>query len=232
MNWQQAARRRSLQLERFARLGLQCNPFRVLEPDELVASFVPYDGESALELPRLLELDTALVEFSAGQGVGKTTLLRVLEHHWKRQGRSVEYHYLDAGRLDKLPDPVSEIVILDEAQRMSRLERTRILDWLDATGGHVVTGTHRFWRTRRVRLRRHRLPQLGLHRIGAFFRRRIAMAGAGGRFALADDAARLLLRRGVTLRRIERWLYEVFQRWPSEPERHYVLEQRELGIPR
>ncbi len=229
MNWQQVAQRRSLQLERFARLGLRGNPFRVLEPEELVASFVPYDGESGLELSRLLELNTALVEFSAGQGVGKTTLLRFLEHHWKGDRRSVEYHYLDAQRIEPLPEPVSEIVIIDEAQRMSRLERTRMLDWLNATGGHVVTGTHRFWRTRRVPLRRHRLPRLDLHRVGAFFRRRIAMAGAAGRFELADDAARLLLRRGVTLRRIERWLYEVFQRWPSKPAQHYVLQKQELG---
>ncbi len=225
---EQLAEQRHERLERFANLGLTGNPFRVLEPHEFGAAFVPYGERSELSVKQLLNLTTPLTEFFAAEGVGKTTLLRVLQQHWEEAGRQVEYVYLPAGRREKLGETSAKILIIDEAQRLTWKERKRLVSWLADGRSRLVTGTHRFWRSSRLRATRYQLPPLSLARVHGFFVRRLTLAGDDGSFSLSDAAAHELLVEGQTLRRIERWLYEVFERWPTGPADGYVLETREL----
>ncbi len=206
--------------DRWTTLGLRWNPFRVLEPEELMEVFVDSRWIWGYPLEQIAQLDRPLTEFYAPEGVGKTTLLRVLEQEWKTQGRHVAYVYLPREghaplRWDAFAEQGVDLVIIDEAQRLRPTERFAATRWVRQADRHLVTGTHRHWRTSGLPVARYRARRPSASFVVDFFQKRLTYAGDSGRFQLALSAAEWLVRRGLTGRVIEQALYELLQDWPA-----------------
>lgn len=195
----------------WSQLGLRWNPFRVLPPDELTEhALVPVEKQLGITVDRLLSLEEPLVELSAPEGIGKTTVLRVAESALRDLGTAVTYHYLTPDRSDRFPSLDCEVLLLDEIQRLHRSERRRLAGWLRRGDGRAICATHRWWRPRGVPMQALRVALPGAGAMREFFRMRVGYAGAGD-VELTDDAAQWLATEVGTLRKAEWLLYEVFQ---------------------
>ena len=216
------------QLQRFESHGLNSNPFRSLTRDELAESYTMLPSRTEIDLRAIAQTTSSLVEISAPEGWGKTTMLLALLDLFKQDGLSARYHYLPRGRGDLFPDFQSlDVFLIDEAQRLVRRERRAVRRWMREGQGRMITGTHRYWRTAGVGVLRYSIPALRREDVQGFFRRRLQLAGGKHAIGLSDEAAIWLGKSGKNLRTIERWLYEVFQHWPDDPN---SKETRELDL--
>ncbi len=108
-------------------LGFRRNPFGALEADEWIAVAILPDTISKLFSTHFTHL-----QLLGSMGAGKTTSLRKLADQFANAGgpanQRVAYEYLAQGeRVMKTDTAVLDILLLDEAQRLNRRSRRRLL---------------------------------------------------------------------------------------------------------
>ncbi len=198
----------------FHALGFRGNPFRALTDEEWAeTAILPAVVTEALPKGEHLQI-------MGSAGSGKTTTLLALQRHFQERGLRTAYEYLPDGATTCRTDPRSlEVFLLDEAQRLSRGARTRLISAVRASGTRLVLGTHRdlsacfaaempVTTVLLVVPSPARLRQI-LHRRMAFF-----ALHPGAAPPISDDALETLLRAcGGNLRAMEHGLYEAFQAW-------------------
>jgi hypothetical protein len=198
----------------FHALGLRCNPFRALTDEEW--------GDLARLPEALLALAPAThVQILGEHGHGKTSLLMGLAAQGRRAGQKLRYEYLAEGQ-SRFETPLAglDVFLLDEAQRLSRRERGRLLAEISAPGParRMVISSH----TDLAPLfAQHRLPLATLHPAAASVEHLRAIVAdrlayfalpGGPSLALAPDALDYLHQRfGGNLRAVEQLLYEACQ---------------------
>jgi hypothetical protein len=201
----------------FHALGFRCNPFRVLS-DEEWAEVAVLPGPIAA----LFDGGFTHLQVIGEAGRGKSTALVALAERFRQQGQRVHHEYLPEGtRRFRTPTDGIDLFCLDEAQRLLRGERRRLLG-LAERGTRLVLSSHEdlapLFARRRLPLTTVRLDDEPDVHFRAVLERRLdyfALAGAE-RVTFAPDALAALRRRfGTDLRAAERWLYELFQRLDS-----------------
>lgn len=105
----------------FSQLGLQCNPFRVLEADEWAAIAVIHPA-----IRNAIQKSKTHIQIMGQQGRGKSTTLRGLQR--LLQDRNLSYEYLARWQRRYYNDLAGlDVFLLDEAQRLLWTERWRLL---------------------------------------------------------------------------------------------------------
>jgi len=104
-------------------LGFRRNPFGALADDEWIAVAILPDT-----ITKLLFTNFTHLQLLGSMGAGKTTSLRKLTDHYAQSNRRVAYEYLAQGeRVMKTDTAVLDILLLDEAQRLNRRSRRKLL---------------------------------------------------------------------------------------------------------
>ncbi|MBI3948449.1 MAG: hypothetical protein HY321_21225 [Armatimonadetes bacterium] len=200
----------------FRALGFHCNPFRALTREEWMAlALLPEPIRAAGEQ------GGAHVQVIGDKGRGKTSALLALTASLRRRGLRASYEYLAEGeRRFRTEARDLDVFLLDEAWRLSRRERHRLVS-LARRGVRLVLSSHPDlapWLARRG------VPALTVNLNGpdeAHFEAVLAARLAHfaldgeGRVGLSPGAVRWLREVfGTDLRAAEELLYEVFQRLP------------------
>jgi hypothetical protein len=203
----------------FHDLGLQANPFRTLTQEEWVAVTV---------LPRpirqILTVEIGHLQFRGQKGCGKTTTLYTIEARMRQAGQRVAYERVAEG-VDCFSTPLDGLAffLLDEAQRLSRSERRRLM----AAAGHVRLGlgnhadfTGDFGK-RGLSLVTVDLEAIVFEELATILARRLAYFSMTERprYSFAASAVDYLTNRySPYLRAAELFLYEYFQQLPPAGE--------------
>ena len=125
----------------FHSLGFRCNPFRALTHEEWseVALIPPQIGE-------IFSRDFTHLQVIGEQGVGKTSTLLALKRHFSNRGQRVQYRYLPPGEKRFQGDfYTTDILLLDEMQRLSKNQRTRLIKGIASQNGEgvqLICSTH------------------------------------------------------------------------------------------
>ena len=203
----------------FHALGLQGNPFRVLSDEEWTAiAVVP---------PRILESlkrDAAHWQLLGEAGRGKSVTLLGLTAHLKQNGRRAAYEYLPAGaRRFKTNLRALDIFLLDEAQRLGRRKRRRLLESATSSKLRLILSSHEdltpLFARRALPLRSIYLDGPDAAGLQNILNRRLAcfaLPGAARITFSAEAVAYLTDAFGSNLRAMEQFLYEVFQKLAKE----------------
>ncbi len=208
-------------------MDLSGNPFSVVSREELADMYVPlpaveHTADTILRLPH------QIVEIQAPAGYGKSTLLSALRRRLTDAEVTHRYHYLPIDQPNRLPElGAVNVLLLDEAQRLSRWNRRRVRRWL---GGdtRMITGTHRPLRLRGIKATVIDLPELTVGHLHAVFQQRIKRRGGDPqRIRLEPAAARWLVQHLASLREIEGLLYEWFQLQDARAQ--WIVRQSELS---
>lgn len=193
----------------FHRLGYQCNPFRAVTDAEWVAlAIVPESIEQVLSQPNF--------QILGDKGHGKTTTLLALAARFGAQGQRVAYEHLEVEQNRFITDLAGlDIFLLDEAQRLTKRERERLL------GGRLrlILASHEdltpLFTRFGLRLATVQFDSAPLAHVTAVLERRLAffaLAGSSQRVAIQPEAIQLLHTTfGADVRKIELALYEVFE---------------------
>lgn len=201
----------------FYAIGFRANPFQVLTDEEWVkVAVIP----STLE--QTIYQTTGHLQLVGAMGHGKSTTLLGLRAQMNAGGQVVPMEYIPRGqhRLTTRLDGVSAF-ILDEAQRLWPWEWWRLLRWAKRPAHRLIFSSHVDMRFvfRAIGLALTTLSLDYSACIAEILQRRLAY------FALEDpppinltpDAISYLKARyGANLRGIHYFLYEVFQRFPSQ----------------
>jgi chromosomal replication initiation ATPase DnaA len=118
----------------FRSMGFRCNPFRALTREEWseVAILPP-------QIDEILSRDFTHLQVIGEQGAGKTTTLFALKRHFSNQGQRVQYRYLPPGEKRFRGDlRATDILLLDEMQRLSKIHRTRLIKVIASQNGEGV----------------------------------------------------------------------------------------------
>lgn len=200
----------------FHDLGLLANPFRTLTREEWVALTV-----LPREIGQLLEGSIGHLQFRGQKGSGKTTALYQIEAHLRHSGRRVAYERVneDADRFSTSMEGL-EYLLLDEAQRLSRRERGRLLAAAGTLG--LILGNHddfsHYFRRRGLQLVTVDLEKITFTELAAILQRRLeyfSMPDAP-QYSFSTGAIAFLTERyAPNLRAAELFLYEYFQQLPS-----------------
>lgn len=203
----------------FHAIGLRANPFRALTDDEWA---------SLARLPqtvaRAFDAGHEHLQLLAPLGHGKTSALLAFQARCRAAGTPAAYEYVPEGA-GQFHNPLAglKVFLLDEAQRLSRRERSRLL----AAGRHtrLVLASHHDLTPHFARaglpLCSLQLLPLDLPAFEALIQQRLAFFGlpGGPRHHLAPAALQALHAACAgNLRLAEQWLYEVFQRLPPPGE--------------
>jgi hypothetical protein len=203
----------------FHALGFRCNPFRVLTDDEWAdIAVLPDAVESAVAA------GFAHLQVLGALGHGKTTTLLGLAARFRHEGKGVVYEYLPEGQSQFLSSLSGlDVFLLDEAQRLNRGERDRLLSAAQhARGGlTLVLSSHDdlapLFAKRGLSLTTVHLDEAASpDHLGLVLARRLSY------FALDRNAPGATLTPGAisylhetfggNLRAVQYFLYEVFQR--------------------
>jgi chromosomal replication initiation ATPase DnaA len=208
----------------FHTLGFRCNPFRALTRQEWseVAVIPP-------QIEEIISRDFMHLQVIGEQGVGKTSTLLALKRHFSNLGQRVQYHYLPPGK-NRFRGNIrtSDILLLDEMQRLSKTHRTRLIKEFASQNGkglHLICSTHE---DLTLLFERHNLPletkSLDRHE-KAFVRqvveRRLQFFALDKRpqVRFTESAFRFLDETFASdLRSLEDLLYDVFQQQSFERE--------------
>jgi hypothetical protein len=194
----------------FRTVGYQCNPFRALTVDE--------EATLAVLPPQVLDAYTQSsthLQIMGEKGRGKSATLHGLAARAEESGLRVAYEYLPEGQKRFLTDLHGlDLFVLDEAQRLSRSERARLLE----SPPHLIVSSHADlsadFRRHHLPLRSIRLGNLGPGHVRAVLDGRLDHFALGDRprAALSEDAyAWLTATFGDDLRSTITLLYEAFQ---------------------
>ncbi len=200
-------------LGRFRRLGLKCNPFRVIDVSDWPPLWLPRSG---IDPATMLAACQPAVQIIGPRGWGKSMTLRAIEHEAGRQRMTAAYVYCPAERRARLTLPSSSeaLLLLDEADRLGPVGWWRIRRWLNRPGRKLLAGTHEDIEPRLcLPVATFRLPPCDVTTLYAFIAKRIAWAdGDPRRFTFRPAAIKRLaeLARG-SLRHVELICYELFQ---------------------
>jgi len=198
----------------FRQLGLRCNPFRRLTDEESAAvGVVPGKLLDALE-------SGAHIQVLGAAGRGKTTCLLGIAARLAEEGKATAYEYL-AAQQNRFRTRLEDLdgFLLDEAQRLPRRERARLVAERNLSRGlRIVVGTHEDLTTL---FAAHRLPLLTVSldsvtaaHVAAVVDRRIEFFSLDGHPATtfsADAVRHLCDTFDYNLRLIDGFLYEFFQ---------------------
>ncbi len=201
----------------FHALGYRANPFRALTDEEWakVAVLPP-------EIERLLPDEATHLQLLGDKGAGKTTTLLGLQRRLDQTGRVTSYVYLAEGqtRLPALPRP-PDVLLLDEAQRLTSRERARLLDLLRPDARRYIRLLLSSHEDLAPLFARRSLPLHTVHYDGldeahlhAVIRRRLDYFRLPDvpAVTIAPETLRYLWQSyGANLRAVEQVLYEVFQ---------------------
>jgi len=202
----------------FRRLGFRCNPFRRPTAEEWASLAVLPGG--LLEAVR----GGGHVQVIGDAGTGKSTCLRGLAARFAGEGRRAGYECLAAGqRRPATRVGGLEVLLLDEAQRLTRRERSGLLEGLAAGRGRprMVLGVHEdltplFARYGQplLTVRLGRCPPS--HAVAVLSRRLsyFALDDPPATAFSAEAAGYLCAALDGNLRRIDDFLYEFFQALP------------------
>ncbi len=190
-------------------LGFRRNPFGALERDEWVAVAV---------LPPTLmvrvDSQSSHVQLLGVMGSGKTTTMLKLVDHLSASGVRLAYEYLAEGeRQYKTDTAVLSTFLLDEAQRLTRRERRRLIT-AAGTGLRLILSSHEdltplFRRWQQPLLTINLEKTLTPDFYGRMLTRRLEY------FALPNRAHTTLSTDAV------QWLYEMF--YPNMRDAEYFL---------
>jgi hypothetical protein len=198
-------------------LGFHCNPFRALTNAEWAeVAVLPEPVTSSINC------SFTHLQILGAMGSGKTTTLLGLTAKLAQTGTRAAYEYLPNGQHHFGTNVSSlEILLLDEAQRLSPRERHRLLATVARSAGNLrlVLSSHEdltpLFAQRALALTTVRYDAITENHLRAIITRRLAY------FALTDvpsvtvapDALSYLWQTyRVNLRAVEHLLYEVFQR--------------------
>jgi hypothetical protein len=201
----------------FTRLGLSRNPFGALTDAEWqVVTVLP---SALLEL---CQQDLGTVQLIGERGHGKSTWLRALQHRHHTTNAPIPYETLPEGKTTFTTqlDAVAGFA-LDEAQRLSRWERRRLLRGLQ--GKRLWIGTHEdfrplftYWGRSVTTL--YVADFTDRAHLAAVLARRVNYFALPTMTPIQFDATALDVlwqRFGANLRASETYLYELFQRLPT-----------------
>ncbi len=122
----------------FHKLGYRRNPFGALTAEEW-ADVAVLPG---VTVPLLLS-SVGHWQILGPQGCGKTTSLLGLQGHFAHHGWRAGYEYLPEGQSWFASDPGEmDYFLLDEAQRLQRRERRRLLDLVRQGGFRLIVSSH------------------------------------------------------------------------------------------
>jgi hypothetical protein len=204
-----------LRLQRFERMGLTGNPFRVLAREALAEVYVAPEGSGA-RADAIVASAASVIQIIAPRGWGKSMLLAAVQAKLAAVPTQCHYLYCPPEEAVRFTPPGAKVeaVLLDEAQRLRPRCLRRARRWCERSGGRIIAATHddltaHFGsQTRTVRL-----PRADAAMIARLFARRVAAAGGDPtRIRLGEGAAGWLTRRAAgNLRWIEALCYEAFQ---------------------
>ncbi len=120
----------------FQALGFQCNPFRALTDEEWVAVAVVPE-----QLQQVMDGGFDNLQILGEQGYGKTTALRWLTAEKRYANFNAAYEYIPEGQeMFQTSLAGLDYFLLDEAQRLTKGERGRLLRQSKAAG--LVVAAH------------------------------------------------------------------------------------------
>jgi hypothetical protein len=213
------------QLTRFERLQLKWNPFRVIAAYEKADVYLPDLYHPSGLASQVAKSDEPFTQVIADAGHGKSTFLAAVGHAFLEQDTPIESTYLQPTLLTRVqvPNPETRILILDEAERLTKRNLRKLIRWTERGGRLIVTShTDLYCRAyarsaSRKCARRNaatiRLPDVTAAGLQKLFRERVCWAAiAECRSELTTDGARWLLdASNGNLRTVEAILYELFQ---------------------
>jgi Cdc6-like AAA superfamily ATPase len=213
------------QLTRFERIGLKWNPFRTVAAHEKADIYLP-DLYQTVELARrVAESREPFIQVIADAGHGKSTVLAAVGDTLAKNVIASESKYLQPSLLTRaqIPDREVRVLILDEAERLTRRNLRNLIRWTER-GGRLIVSSHRDLYGRaygrsasRNSARRDaatiRLPNVTATGLQEFFRARVRWAASSEHFSelTTDGASWLLDASHGNLRIVEAILYEIFQ---------------------
>lgn len=205
----------------FHKLGYRRNPFGALTAEEWAAVAVL----PSAAVPLLAS--AGHWQILGPMGSGKTTCLLGLQAHFVDHKRVVAYEYLPEGQnWFETPADGLDLFLLDEAQRLRRRERRRLMDLARSGGFRLIVSSHE---DMTPLFARWQLPlstvslaaQASPEHYQAVLARRLnyfAMPGLA-RVSLGETAVHFLYDTfGQNLRAAEYFLYEVWQRQETAVE--------------
>lgn len=219
-------------LERFARLGLKWNPFRVAEPAEICGFYTP-PSDDAASATEIAGSDVPVTQILAPCGWGKSTLLLAVAKRLREIPRDFWFTYIpQEGPFDVgVPSDGISVFLIDEAQRVARRNLRELFHWLEKQRSRrlIVTSHADLSAETSLETATIRIPRVDPQRLERLFQRRIdwAQSGEAAPFRLEAAAAEWLIDRcRSNLRLVEASLYEVFQQMtPSGP---YAIDRPQL----
>ena len=200
----------------FHKLGYRRNPFGALTSEEWAAVAV-LPGAT---VPLLLS-PGGHWQILGPLGSGKTTSLLGLQAHFARHNRRAEYEYLPEGQDRFVCEPGElDYFLLDEAQRLRRRERRRLMEMVRKGAFHLIMSSHE---DLGPLFERWKLPlstvsltaQVSPEHYQAVLAKRLGYFALPGvpQVTLGETAVHFLYETfGENLREAEYFLYEVWQR--------------------
>ncbi|HCF94347.1 MAG TPA: hypothetical protein DEW46_04745 [Verrucomicrobia bacterium] len=208
-------------------LGLSGNPFRRLFDEELLATLLDAEPETPLRTAEgWIALANPVLQFIGQEGYGKSTRLEACHCLLRRQANcSTHFTYVPLGTMSVSPPimPTPAVWLLDEAQRLNRWHRRKLVDWAQTPGCRLLIGTHEDlsagFARRGVGCHSEELKEPGLAELQRFVRRRLTFSrrehsgdAAIPEITVAEDALSLVAQAmHGNLGRAEFILYEAFQ---------------------
>jgi len=218
-------------LERFVRMGLGGNPFRVVPPGEVASLYEPLAPSRGPRADGIAASSARFVQIIGAEGRGKSTLLSAIQPLLEEQGLTCERRFLPPdhdGRFDA-PRDAAAVLLIDEAQRLRRKSRLAARSWLEVGDRRLIVTTHEdLHRTFGDESETVELPDADAEIVDRVFRRRIVTSGGDADLIrLTPGAARWLAQAsGGSLRWVERFCYELFQHIEASPR--ILIDERSL----
>lgn len=214
------------QLCRFERIGLKWNPFRTVTSEEKREVYLADLYETIELADQVAFSDAPYTQIIARAGHGKSTFLAAIAAVLDDAGTRFKSHYLQPSLRTRVrvPEDDVRILILDEAERLTRRNLRQLVRWT-SHGGRLIVSSHGDLSgvaadsRNPVTIRLTDVTSVGLRR---YFDTRLRWAGSGEeRFVLTPDGADwLLASSGGNLRVVAAVLYEFFQDVADAAARH------------
>ncbi len=211
----------------WSHLGLRANPFQSLNrADWLEIAWLP------AQLAAWLEQPTAVLQILGEKGSGKTSALLAISRTLRQQHYQTSYVYLPADEPHPELEPLKDgVLIVDEAQRLSRQARKRLFTSAQmktqqrVTAPRLIYSSHEDFLTSSVQdsndFVTYTLHGLNVHDLVGLLDRRVQFFASGEdcKVHFEPEAIDFLISTFLSdLRAMEAYLYDFFQAIPAEPQ--------------